>query len=351
MTYLLAGDIGGTNTRLRLVQASTLDLVKCQEYSSPAYSDLAQIVREFLGAAQTEVGQVIDVSVACFGIAGPIINRTCVTSNLGHWSIIAADELQIVLNIPHVELINDFVAIGYGIPQLTPSDLYTLQIGKIQPNAPKATIGAGTGLGEGILVHDGTEYLVLPTEGGHSDYAARSIREFEFVEYMCKKHELDRLSYDRVVSGPGIVAFYQFLRDDPHRDVDKLPENPDVASVVRLWESQTEKSANPAQLISAMAIAKTNELCETTMELFMAAYGAEAGNVALNILAYGGLYLAGGIAAKNIPLLTDGTFLTAFNQKGRMKELMGNMPIYVILNPQVGLIGAVARAASLKLKM
>lgn len=346
MKYLLAGDIGGTNTRLRLVRADTLELVKCIEYSSPAHSDLAQIVGKFLDEVQTELGEKPSVSVACFGIAGPIVDRTCTTSNLAHWALIDADELQRTLNIPHVELINDFVAIGYGISQLPPSDLYTLQTGKIQPQAPKATIGAGTGLGEGILVHDGTEYLVLATEGGHSDYAARSIQEFEFVQYMCQTYHLDRLSYDRVVSGPGIVAFYQFLRDTTN-----LAENPDVASVVKLWEAQTEKSANPAQLISAMAIAKTDQLCENTMRMFISAYGAEAGNVALNLLAFGGLYLAGGIAAKNIPLLTDGTFLTAFSQKGRMKELMAQIPIYVILNPQVGLIGAVARSASLNLKM
>jgi glucokinase len=341
MTYLLAGDIGGTKTLLRLVHADSPDRLEFEHsYSSQAYPDLVPIVREFFSAAHTQLGTEIKVASACFGIAGPVKDGVSPLTNL-NWHLIA-ERLQVELQIPQVELINDFAAIGYGIPLLTASDLYTLQIGQIRANAPKAIIGAGTGLGEGFLIHDGTGYLVIATEGGHTDYAARSIQEFEFVQYMCERHQLDRLSYDRVVSGSGIVAFYQFLRD-----ISKLSENPDIASVVKLWEQQTDKSADPAALISAAAIGKTDLLAQTTMELFMSAYGAEAGNLALKILPYGGLYIAGGIAAKNIPLLTDGTFVTAFNHKGRMSELLGTMPIYVVLNPQVGLLGAVARAASL----
>ena len=369
MTYLLAGDIGGTKTLLRLVLNDSPDHLEFEHsYSSPAYPDLVPIVREFLSAAQTQLGTEIKVASACFGIAGPVKDGVSPLTNLS-WHL-TTDRLEQELQIPQVELINDFAAIGYGIPLLTASDLYTLQTGQIQPNAPKAIIGAGTGLGEGFLIHDGTGYLVIATEGGHTDYAARSMREFEFVQDMCQQHQLSHLSYDRVVSGSGIVAFYQFL----HK-TSKLSEQLDLVSVVKLWEQQTGALTDPAALISALAIcqqqgsAKTDPpastpielflsaygaeaehlawLAQQTMELFMSAYGAEAGNLALKVLPYGGLYLAGGIAAKNIPLLTNGTFVTAFNHKGRMSELLGTMPIYVILNPQVGLLGAVARAASL----
>jgi glucokinase len=345
MTYLLAGDIGGTKTLLRLVLADSPDRLEFEHsYPSQAYPDLVPIAQEFLKAAQTHLGEEIQVSSACFGIAGPVKDRVCHLTNLSWYLTVA--RLQQELQIPQIDLINDFAAIGYGIPYLPPSDLYTLQIGEIQPNAPKATIGAGTGLGEGYAIHNGIDYDVFATEGGHTDFAARSIREFDFFQYLCQQHQLDRLSYDRVISGPGIIAIYQFLRDTSN-----LSENPDIASVVKLWEQQTEKLADPAALISAMAIAKTDMLSQTTMEMFISMYGAEAGNLALKILPYGGLYLAGGIATKNIPLLIDGVFIAAFNQKGRMSELLGNIPIYVILNQQVGLRGAVARAASLQSKM
>lgn len=339
MTYLLAGDIGGTKTLLRLVLADSPDRSAFEHsYPSQAYPDLVPIVQEFCSAAQADLEQEIKISSACFGIAGPVENQRSELTNL-HWHL-SADRLGRELQIPQVELINDFVAIGYGISQLPPSDLYTLQTGKIQINAPKAVIGAGTGLGQGFLIHNGIDYQVIATEGGHTDFAARSIREFEFYQYICQQQQLDRLSYDRVVSGQGIVAWYQFLRD-----TSQFSENPEIASEVRLWEQQTEKLANPAQLISKAAIAKTDDLSQTAMEMFMSIYGSEAGNLALKILPYGGLYLAGGIVTKNLPLLTDDTFISGFINKGRMSELMGNIPIYVILNPQVGLLGALARAA------
>jgi glucokinase len=341
MTYLLAGDIGGTNTRLRLVRAESPALSEFEySYPSQAYPNLLDIAKEFIATAQTQLGTEIRISAACFAIAGAVIERASYLPNLD-WHI-NADELQKALNMPHVELINDFVAIGYGIPHLPPADLQTLQIGQPQLNSPKAVIGAGTGLGEGFLIHNGTDYQVIPSEGGHTDFAARSSQEFEFVQYLCNQLKIDRISNDRVISGRGIVAMYQFFRDTAN-----ISENPEIASVVALWESQTEKLADPAALISAMAIAKTDALAQATMQMFISAYGAEAGNLAIKILPYGGLYIAGGIAAKNLPLLTDGTFITAFNHKGRVSDLVGNIPVYIILNSQVGLIGAAAQAAKL----
>jgi glucokinase len=346
MTYLLAGDIGGTNTRLRLVRSESPDLVEFEySYPSQAYLNLLDIVREFIATAKTNLGTEIQISAACFAIAGAVIDRASSLPNL-KWDIIEADKLQQELKIPHVELINDFVAIGYGIPHLLPKDLQTLHPGQPQLNSPKAVIGAGTGLGEGFLIHNGTDYQVIASEGGHTDFAARSIQEFEFVQYLSQQLKIDRISNDRVISGRGIVAIYQFLRDTAN-----FSENSEIASVVRLWESQTEKLADPAALISTMAIAKTDSLAQATMQIFISAYGAEAGNLAIKILSYGGLYIAGGIAAKNLPLLTDGTFIAAFNHKGRVSDLVGNIPVYVILNPQVGLIGAAAQAANLGFKL
>jgi glucokinase len=341
MTYLLAGDLGGTKTLLRLVKAESPDRSEFEySYKSQEYTSLVSIAQEFLAAARTKLGAKIEVQTACLAIAGAVIDRRSYLPNLD-WHI-SADELQRELNISQVELINDFAAVGYGIALLPPKDLYTIQTGQIQQNAPKAVIGAGTGLGEGLLIHHGTDYQVIPTEGGHTDFAARSIQEFELVQYLCRQQQIDRISNDRVISGRGIVAIYQYLRDGS-----KLSENPELANLVKLWESQSEKLADPAALISAMAIAKTDPLAQATMQIFITAYGAEAGNLALKILPYGGLYIAGGIAAKNLPLLTDGTFAAAFNDKGRVSDLLGKIPVYVILNPQVGLIGAAAQAARL----
>ena len=343
MTYLLAGDLGGTKTLLRLVKAESPDRSEFEySYKSQEYTSLVSIAQEFLAAVRTKFGSKIEVQAACLAIAGAVIDRSSYLPNLD-WHI-SADELQRELKIPQVELINDFAAVGYGIALLPPQDLHTLQIGQPQLNAPKAVIGAGTGLGEGLLIHNGTDYQVIPTEGGHTDFAARSIQEFEFVQYLCRQQQVSRISNDRVISGRGIVAIYQYLRDSSH-----LPEHPEIASLVKLWEAQTDQLADPAALISAMAISKTDPLAQATMQIFITAYGAEAGNLALKILPYGGLYIAGGIAAKNLPLLTDGTFTAAFNDKGRVSDLMGNIPIYVILNPQVGLIGAAAQAGGFRL--
>jgi glucokinase len=352
MAYLLAGDLGGTKTLLSLVSAETIEaIVKSgsddrslfeRSYPSQEYPGLVAIVRQFLADAQADLGVQIDVGAACFGIAGAVIDRASYLPNLD-WHI-DADRLQEELNIPQISLINDFVAIGYGISCLSATDVHILQAGQPRINAPIAVIGAGTGLGQCFLVYNGKDYQVVAAEGGHTDFAARSTREFELYQYLCKHKQIDRVSNERVISGSGIVGIYQFLRDTSN-----LSETPEVASVVRAWEPQSEASAAPAATISAMAIAKADPLSQATMEMFISAYGAEAGNLALKILPYGGLYIAGGIATKNLPLFADGTFLSAFNHKGRVSNLLANIPVRVILNPQVGLIGALDRAAKLRI--
>lgn len=345
MNLLLAGDIGGTKTILRLVEISSGELHTLHEqlYSSNDFPDLVPMVQQFLATAAKQLSQTPAPQKACFAIAGPIVNNTAKLTNIA-W-VLDAKRLEQELGIAAVSLINDFAAVGYGVLGLEPADLHTLQPGKPQPAAPIAVIGAGTGLGQGFLIQQGDNYQVFATEGGHTDFAPRSELEFQLLKYLLDKHNIQRVSVERVVSGQGIVSIYQFLRD---RQI--ASESPDVGQVVKAWEQQagrSEKTVDPAAVIATAAIEKRDPLSEQTMQLFVEAYGAEAGNLALKLLPYGGLYIAGGIAAKNLPLMLEGSFLHAFTHKGRMGALLENVPVHIVLNPQVGLVGAALAAARL----
>lgn len=347
MTLLLAGDIGGTKTILRIVDdqqaAGAKNSLYEVKYSSHDYPDLVPMVQAFLQAAEGEIGGSIAIDKACFGIAGPVVNNTCKLTNLG-W-MLEADRLVQQLSIAKITLINDFAAVGYGVLGLDESDLLTLQAGKHNSTAPIAVIGAGTGLGQGFLVHAAGQYQVFSCEGGHSDFAPRSPLEFELSRYLLDKYNIDRISAERVVSGQGIVAIYEFLRDRKFAQ-----ETPEIGQVVRSWEAQAgqgERTVDPGAAISQAALENRDPLSEKTMQIFIEAYGAEAGNLALKLLPYGGVYIAGGIAAKNLDLMQDGTFLQAFIQKGRMRSLMERIPVHIVLNPQVGLIGAAVCAERL----
>ena len=345
MTVLLTGDIGGTKTILRGVRTSESSMHTLYEkrYSSPDFADLVPMVQQFLAEAGEHSGESIVPEKACFAIAGPIVNNTVKLTNLT-WSL-EATRLEEQLNIARISLINDFAAVGYGVLGLDEKDLYTLQPGKPESTAPIAVIGAGTGLGQGFLVQQGDSYQVFSSEGGHSDFAPRSELEFQLLKYLLDKHDIQRVSVERVVSGQGIVSIYQFLRD---RQI--TPELPEIASVVKAWEQQagrSEKTVDPAAAISMAAIEKSDRLCEQTMQMFIEAYGAEAGNLALKLLPYGGLYVAGGIAAKNLSLIQSDSFLRSFTSKGRMRSVLENVPVHIILNPQVGLVGAAIAAARL----
>ncbi|MBW4654050.1 MAG: glucokinase [Kaiparowitsia implicata GSE-PSE-MK54-09C] len=351
MTLLLAGDIGGTKTILRLVQAepkpdSTLPtLLTLHEatYASREFSSLVPMVHKFIEQATEKVGQPCQAEKACFGIAGPVVNQTSDLTNLG-WSL-AADDLCHKLNIPLVSLINDFAAVGYGVLGLGVEDIYTLQQGVPQMMAPVAIIGAGTGLGQGFLIPHADGYRTYASEGGHADFAPRSELEFQLLKYLRDRYNIERISAERVVSGMGIVAIYQFLRDRHTSE-----ESPEMTQIYRTWQSeigQERKTVDLAAEISKAAHAETDYLSQETMKLFIDAYGAEAGNLALKLLPYGGLYVAGGIAMKNLDLLQEGTFLRAFLQKGRVSPLMKDIPVHVVLNSRVGLIGAAIHAASL----
>ncbi|HEY9737888.1 MAG TPA: glucokinase [Trichocoleus sp.] len=353
MTYLLAGDIGGTKTILRLVKthsstwagAAQAPLENCYEkqFSSAAYPDLVPMVKAFLHEAESVNGQQQVPERACFAIAGPVVDNTSVLTNLA-WSL-SAHRLESDLHLTRVQLINDFEAVGYGTLGLQGHDLLTLQPGQYDATAPIAVIGAGTGLGQGFLIPQGDIFTIFPTEGGHADFAPRSELEFQLLNYLLDKHQISRVSVERVVSGQGIVAIYQFLRDRQYAE-----ESPAMAELMTTWERQTglrSKTVDPGAAIALAALEKRDRLCEKTMEIFVAAYGAEAGNMALKLLPYGGLYVAGGIAAKNLPLMRSGAFLQAFAHKGRVSHLLEKVPVHIILNPQVGLIGAALCAARL----
>lgn len=348
MVLLLAGDIGGTKTILRLVEASSnadADLIARYEkrYSSHDFPDLVPMVQSFLAEAKQETGITTIPEKACFAIAGPVVNNTCKLTNLG-W-MLTADRLSDQLSIAKVSLINDFAAVGYGVLGLKAEDLHTLQAGTPEENAPIAVIGAGTGLGQGFLIHMAGAYQVFSSEGGHADYAPRTELEFQLSRYLLEQFNIERISVERVVSGQGIVWIYRFLRDRGH-----AKESPEIADVMKVWESElgrSEKTADPAAIISQAALEQRDTLSEKTMQMFIECYGAEAGNLALKLLPYGGLYIAGGIAAKNLPLMQEGSFLQAFTLKGRMRSLMERVPVHVVLNPQVGLMGAALCATRL----
>ncbi|HEY9636484.1 MAG TPA: glucokinase [Coleofasciculaceae cyanobacterium] len=339
MTLLLAGDIGGTKTILRLVEESATQSWRTLYealYPSRDFPDLVPIVQRFLSAAGQQLGTAPRPEKACFAIAGPVVNDTSVLTNLD-W-FLEAGRLEKELEIPKITLINDFAAVGYGVLGLETKDLYTLQTATPQLDAPIAVIGAGTGLGEGFLIQQNGDYRVFSSEGGHTDFAPRTGLEFQLLQYLREKYDIERISVERVVSGQGIVAIYQFLRD---RQV--APESPEIGQIIKTWEQETgrsEKTVDPAAAIAKAALEKRDRLCEQTLQLFVDAYGTEAGNLALKLLPYGGLYVAGGIAAKILTLIKEGQFLRAFGQKGRVSPLLERVPVYVVLNPQVGLIGA-----------
>lgn len=348
MQTILAGDIGGTKTILRLVKAEPslshpsipqLTTLSERTYPSQDFPDLSPMIEQFL--AQFDAGTA--TQAACFGIAGPVIDDTSELTNLS-WSL-NARRLESEFGINRVALINDFASVGYGILGLGEQDIATLQAVPANPKAPIAVIGAGTGLGEGFLMPNTKGYQVFPSEGGHADFAPRTPIEFQLLDFLREEMKLDRVSVERVVSGKGIVSVYRFLRS-----LGQHPESSEIAQVFQAWEKRegtAENLVDPAAAIAQAALQKTDPLCQQTLTLFVEAYGAEAGNLALKLLPYGGLYIAGGVAAKILPLLQTGAFLKTFQTKGRVSPLLHKVPIHVVLNPKVGLMGSAIYAAQL----
>jgi glucokinase len=322
---ILAGDIGGTHTRLAFFEVGNGQLRPRREetYPSQEHKGLDEIVAAFLGNESAHV------TAACFGVAGPVVNGRVAASNLP-W-VVDASELSRVLKIKDVSVINDLVAHAYGLDQLAASDLLELNAG-VEAPGNAALIAPGTGLGEAGLYADESGRHPFASEGGHSDFAPRNELESELLKYLMAK--FDRVSYERVLSGPGIENIYDFLRDSG-RELE-----PD-------WLREQHAAAEDrSQLISRLALEGKADICVGTMDIFTEALGAEAGNVALKFMATGGLFIGGGIAPRILPVLKKPIFLQAFLAKGRMQGLLKAVRVSVVLNDKTGLIGA-ARCAVL----
>jgi glucokinase len=322
---ILAGDIGGTKTRLGLFSVSKgrYRLLLEKTFQSPHDKGLEIIVKEFLGGEK-------QIASACFGVAGPVIKGKTRATNLP-WEI-DRKSLQKTLRIEKVGLINDLVANGYGIPLLKRGDFKTLNAGKeIKGNA--ALISAGTGLGEAVLFWNGREHVPSPSEGGHVDFGPRNSLEIELHRYLTERY--GHVSYERILSGTGLFHIYQFLRDS--KRFGREPE----------WLSKRMKQEDPAAVISEMAQQKKNRLCMTALDMFASIYGAAAGNLALQVMAVGGLFIGGGIAPKIIWKLKSRTFMEAFKNKGRLSRVLVHIPVKVIMNDKAALLGAANYALKL----
>jgi glucokinase len=323
---ILAGDIGGTKTALGLYEPEPLGTYRTLEravFPSSDYPSLRAVLEHFLGAAPR------DIAAAALGIAGPVRGGTCVTTNLP-WTAHEA-ELARWLGAP-VRLINDFHAVTLGVLELPDSALQVVQAGARDPRGVFAVIGAGTGLGEAVGVPEAGGLRVWVGEGGHADFAPRTEREMRLANFLAARH--GHVSIERVVSGPGLCAIYEFVvhegiaAGDP-KTVARFAGEPAAAVIA-------EQAASGADAAAGEALA-----------MFVSLYGAEAGNLALRMLPAGGVYIAGGIAYKLLPRMTDGAFLASFLAKGRMSKILETVHVAVVLEPDVGLLGARAHAAVL----
>ncbi|HXV68208.1 MAG TPA: glucokinase [Nitrospira sp.] len=342
---ILAGDIGGTKTNLALYEWTDrrVEPVRCESFLSADYKSLEDILAEFLAPpkvsmpAETdgqekepEAPAPVPVAAACFGVAGPVIENHSRTTNLA-W-VVDGSIIAKQFDIPHVRLVNDLEATAYGLLLLRPDEVEVLN-----PGAPPkkrqalALVAAGTGLGEGILFWNGTAYQPMPSEGGHADFAPNNDAEIELLRYL--RGQYLHVSYERLLSGPGLHAIYEFLRDTKKNEP--------------TWLAEKIKAGNPAAEIAEAGLKGQAEIARQALDLFASIYGAEAGNLALKALSLDGVYVGGGIAPKLIKKLKDGTFMQAFVNKGRYKRLMSNIPVRVVMNPQTALLGAASIAGAL----
>ncbi len=323
---ILAGDIGGTNTRLAFFDSANghLNMVSTSIFPSRQYSGLDEIVTKFVSSSN------LRPNVACFGIAGPVRNGRVEASNLP-W-IIESKRLADELQLKGAMLINDLEANAWGIATLEEKDVVQLNKVKGNPVGNQAVISAGTGLGEAGMSWDGNQYHIFASEGGHGDFAPRNEIEIDLLRYLSVR--FGHVSYERIVSGPGLVNVYHFLRDT------NRGTEPD-------WLTEEMQHSDAAASISRAGVNGTCPLCVQALDLFLSIYGAEAGNLALKMMAVGGVYLGGGIAPKIMPKLAGPLFMQSFVSKGRFQALLEGIPVRVITNDKTALMGA-ARCAAVK---
>ena len=321
-TCVLIGDIGGTNASLELLVERDGVLSGVHELLLPsgAYASFELLLEQFF--VQTGI-RAETVSAACFSVAGPVEAGVCSMTNLS-WRIDAA-ALSARFRIPEVHLLNDFAAVGYGIASLGEHDVLSLQRAVPQPQGTRLVVGAGTGLGVCMLNWQGQAYAVHASEAGHADFAPLDAAQDALLAAL--REPFGRVSYERIVSGPGLLRIFGFLQD--HRGA--VPSIP-----LRLAMQKQDEAA----AISEFAISKLDPLAVAALDLFVSVYGAFAGNLALATLARGGVYIAGGIARKIAAKMNDGGFMRAFVDKGRFADLLRRYPVHIVTDPKVGLKGA-----------
>ena len=343
---ILAGDIGGTKTNLALYDWKTerVEPEREESYASADYASLEEILEEFLNpppepsdkkddeAQDAPAGQEpLILDAACFGIAGPVIENTSKTTNLP-W-VVDGSALSKRFTISHVRLLNDLEATAYGMLVLRPDEADVLNAGTPpKTKGAMALIAAGTGLGEAMLFWDGKTYKPMPSEGGHSSFAPTSDLEIDLLRYLRTQHT--HVSYERVLSGMGLHAIYEFLRDTKKNEP--------------TWLAEKIKVGDPAAIIAEAGLKKQAEIAVQTLDMFATIYGAEAGNLALKAMALDAVYVGGGIAPRLLAKLKDGMFMKAFADKGRYKKLLAGIPVRVITNPKAALLGAASVAAQLR---
>jgi glucokinase len=342
MSHYLAGDIGGTKTRLAVikVRGTQAQIVHENSYRSRDYATFEELLEDFLSrtkcflsprssSAKGENSQ-IHIHHAAFGIAGPVQGKVVKTTNLP-WRI-DADALQHLFSLPCCTLLNDLEATAYGLPALSENDLFTLQAGAPNASGNIAVIAAGTGLGEAGLFWDGCCHRPFATEGGHASFSPGNELDMALLSYLQQRFQ--HISWERVVSGMGLSSMHRFLCE--HRQAE-VPQ----------WLLEKMRNGDAVAAIAQAALAGRDDICIETLNWFVRLYGAEAGNLALKLMSRGGLFLGGGIAPKILPMLQNGAFLEAFMNKGRMRRLLEAIPVKVILNDRAALFGPALRAAQL----
>lgn len=324
---ILSGDIGGTNTRLQLAEFSPTGEIKVivrSQYLNKDFTSFIDIMAAFFEKAQVKPEELLGV---CFGVAGPIIDNKIRLTNLP-W-VIDAFEIKAKFGLG-VELINDFFAIGYGIETLEAQSIDILQKGELKSNDVKAFIGAGTGLGVGFMIYNQGNYVVHASEGGHVDFAPSDDLQMDLWRFLKKKYH--HVSCERVLSGPGLINIYNFLCSS--RAIAEK-ENSELRNLI-----DNPAGIDLASAISEYAILYEDAIARRALEVFLSIYGAIVGNLALTFLPFGGIYIASGIALKLLSQIKKDHFLAMFNDKGRMSKLMNKIPLYVVLDVDVGLRGA-----------
>jgi glucokinase len=319
---ILAGDIGGTKTVVALYEPSGdgLQLVREEVFASRAHAKFEEILAAFLQPAPA-----VSLRAGCFGVAGAVIDGRVQTTNLP-WAL-EEGALAAFIRAPRVKLLNDLEAAAYGVLFLSGDEVCVLNRGaEPKRRGNIAVIAAGTGLGEALLYWDAAHFHPIASEGGHADFAPRTDEEIELLRYLRNKFA-SHVSYERVLSGPGLFTLYEFLRDARY-----APESPALAVALQ--------SGDPSATVAQHGLAGDEPLCVKTLDLFSTIYGAEAGNLALKCVGVGGVFVAGGIGPKILPVLRNGSFLHGFTNKGRFTPLMESMPVSVALNPRTPLIGA-----------